>query len=173
MEKRTEMVKKRIREEVERIVEVEEVIYVAYDGTKFRSEEECEKYESTAKGVIEKAFYELMVDGEPFCEYWIWENFGYGSEDFEMAVIDIKDFNDLEIANKYYEINNQNAKTNHSIDKKYVGQKVLVNIGYCYDSIKDVDPQPRTQEELIEQFKKDIDKFFNPKKGEDDGEKKI
>ena len=48
-----------------------------------------------------------------------------------------------------------------SVSPDYIGKRVLVSIGYngefdCYLC-------PRTEEELIEQFKEDIKKFFHPK----------
>jgi len=138
-------------------IEIE--VYQAYDGTIFKEEDECIKYEETARAVIEKAFRGIMVDKEPFTECQIWENFGYGSEEYEMAVIDIKDESDLEIANKYYAYH----KANNLIGKEYIGKRVLVSIGYCYDGIKYTEPYPRTKEDLIKQFEKDINKFFEPK----------
>ena len=148
--------------ELKRERTIEEVYgYEAEDGKIFKTKEECINYEQSAKAVIEREFNQLIV-GEKFYETYIWENFGYGSDEYEMAVIEIKDINDLMIANRYYEINDGKL-----IDKKYIGQKILVNIGYDYDSVKQTNPQPRTQEELLEQFKNTIDEFFNPKKGEE------
>ena len=128
--------------------------YEAFDGKIFKEKEECEKYEKSAYGVITKEFEQLFV-GERFCECQIWEEYGYGSEEFEMAVIDIKDEKDLFIANKYFELTNNNL-----IDKKYIGKRVLVNLGYDYDRC--VCPCPRTVEVLKEQFEKTIMCFFDP-----------
>ena len=152
---------KRIVKETTKVIE--EVTYEAYDGESFKDEQECIKYEETARAVIEKAFYALMVGGEPFDETRIWENFGYGSEEYDFAVIDIKDAHDLEIANRYYTFH----KASEIIPDSFIGKKVLVQIGYCYDSIKETNPNPRTMEELIEQFTNDMDKFFNPKPKEE------
>ena len=79
--------------------------YEAFDGKIFKEKEECEKYERSAYGVITKEFEQLFV-GERFPECHIWEEYGYGSEEFEMAIIDIKDEKDLFIANKYFEFTN-------------------------------------------------------------------
>ena len=140
-------------------IEIKEEKYQAYDGTVFKEEEECIKYEETARAVIEMAFRKLIVGKESFMEYQIWENFGYGSEEYEMAVIDIKDESDLEIANKYYAYH----KANNLIGKEYIGKRVLVSLGYVYDDVKYTEPYPRTKEDLIKQFEKDINKFFEPK----------
>lgn len=128
--------------------------YEAFDGKIFKEKEECEKYERSAYGVITKEFEQLFV-GERFTENQIWEDYGYGSEEFEMAVIDIKDEKDLFIANRYFEFTNSNL-----IDKKYIGKRVLVNLGYDHDRC--VYPVPRTVEDLREQFEKTIMCFFDP-----------
>ena len=48
------------------------------------------------------------------------------------------------------------------ISKDFIGKRVLVNIGFCFDSVKSINPNPRTKEMLIEQFTKDMAKFFEP-----------
>lgn len=140
---------------VEKVLVIEEnVLWKAYDGKTFTSEEECKKYEETAESVIKKAFMKLVVGNiVPECD--IWANYGYGSEEFMMAIIDIKDANDLMIANKYLDF----RKADELIDSKYIGKRIMVNLGYFYeDNIYKVNP--RTMEEVIEQFTKDMAKIF-------------
>ena len=138
---------------------IEEVTgYEAFDGKWFKEKEECEKYERSAYGVITKEFEQLFID-KRFAECQIWENFGYGSEEYELAVIEIKDENDLNIANKYYELVTKGTAAK-LIGKEYIGKRVLVSLGYKFDRF--VEPCPWTVEELKEQFEKDIMKFFNP-----------
>jgi hypothetical protein len=147
-----------------RTITEEVVWYEAYDGERFDSEEECKKYEATATAAIEKAFYGLMVGGKPLAECDIWANFGYGSEEFEVAIIDINDEHDLEIANRFY-IHN---KASNMIPKSYIGKRVLVDIGYGFDSpCRHVEANPQTMDELIVKFTKDMDKWFNPKEEKD------
>ena len=135
---------------------VEEVTgYYADDGTFFRDKAECEKYEQTAKMVIFKEFKALMI-GEPFPECSIWERFGYGGEEYELAVIEIKDKEDLRIANMYGEINKKGTPLTEDV----IGKRVLIDIGDTY--CRDASWRPRTEEELIEMFKEDIKKFFHP-----------
>lgn len=137
---------------------IEEVTgYEANDGKRFSSKEECEKYEQTAEAVINNDFNELFIVGE-FPECSIFESFGYGSEEFWMTVIEINNTNDLEIANRYFEFH---TKGKCRIDSKYIGKRVLVNIGYEWDH--DVNPNPRTYEELVDQFKKETEKYFKTK----------
>ena len=145
--------------------------YQAYDGAFFSSKEECEKYEITAKAVIFNEFKRLFV-GEDFSETQIFENFGYGSDEWGKAVIDIKNADDLHAVNMWIE----NAKyCDHTggLDNSYIGKRLLVNLGQ-YGDFGDCNLYPRTEEELIEDFKRDIAKFFHPtpkeeKKDEDKG----
>lgn len=143
--------------EIKRTVTREEITgYEANDGTIFKTKEECEKYENTAEAVINKEFRKLMLGGEEFPECQIYENFGYGSEEFNMAVLDIKNANDLEIANRYYELHSKKL-----ISNEYIGKRTLVCTGYSHD--RNVYPCPKTYEELVEQFKRDTKKFFQTK----------
>lgn len=137
---------------------IEEVTgYEANDGTWFKTAEECKKYEESAEGVINTQFRQLVV-GDVFTETCIWEDYGFGNDEWEMCVIEIKDVNDLEIANRYYKLHCCNL-----IDKSYIGQKILVHLGSKYDRCG-AHPVPRTKEQLIENFTKTIERYFNPTK---------
>ena len=147
---------------------VEEITgYEADDGTRFKTEEECKKYENSAHYAIYNQFLKLGVS-EPFSECQIFENFGYGSEEYQLIVIDIKDENDLKIANMFAEM--QVPKPDGSrLDRvrfgtNRIGQRLLVGIGdeYCENCYI-----YGTQEEIIEKFKQDIDKYYNPKPKEE------
>lgn len=145
--------------ELKRTRTIEEIYsYEAFDGKHFDSKEECEKYEKTAEAVITKEFRSLMVDGEEFSECYIWEHYGYGSDEYCMAILDIKTEKELEIANRYYEIVTKG--TSKLIGTEYIGKRILVNTGSHYDRY--VNANPITEEELIEQFKKDIAYYFRP-----------
>lgn len=138
---------------------IEEVYgYEATDGTRFDSREECEKYEKTAANVINTRFKSLMVGGEPFPEYQIWESFGGGSDDYEYAVIEMKNADDLKIANMYGELHGKGQ-----LSEVYIGKRILVTLGNHYDSYSS-DWEPRTEEDVIEQFRKDVAKFFHTQK---------
>lgn len=130
--------------------------YQATDGKVFNSKEECEKYEKTAEMVIYNDFKQLMVGGDVFAECSLWENYGYGSEEYEYAIIDIKNADDLRIANMYGEINRKGQ-----LSPDYIGKRILVHMGYQYD--RNVGWCAHTEEELIEDFKKEIGLFFHPK----------
>lgn len=145
---------------------IEEVTaYEADDGTRFKTADECKKYENSARYAIYNQFLKLGV-AEPFSECQIFANFGYGSEEYQLIVVDIKDENDLKIANMFSEMqvpkgmNSDNAR----FGTNRIGQRLLVGIGdeYCENCYI-----YGTQEEIIEKFKQDIDKYYNPKPKEE------
>lgn len=153
---------------IEREEVVKKVIgYEANDGTRFNSEEECRKYEDSAAYAIRKQFDKLIVrnkysdDNGLFSECHIYENFGYGGEEYEMAVIDIKSLEDVKVVDMFVSAccDNTNWK---GFNRDYVGKRVLVGLGFCFDKIKTLHVSG-TEDELIERFKKNISLFFNPK----------
>lgn len=141
--------------EVEKVIK-EDVGYESNDGHVFETESACRDYENSANYVIEMEFKKLLVGNETFAESDIFTNQGYGSEEYKMGVLDIKNADDLKIANQY-----MHSRLNKIMSPDVIGKKVLVNIGYPFDQIQGIDPNPRTEEELIEQFKNDIHCFFD------------
>lgn len=151
-----------------KVVEVEKTIkeitgYRAEDGTFFRTKEECEKYEDTAKAVIRGRFHKLFV-GEQFAECVIYEDFGYGSEEFDMAVIEIKSEEDVKTVEMYAEMVGSSFTNfdNKPITTKDIGKRYLVGFNDCCGS--DCLYINGTMEEQIEHFRHEMDKFFNPEK---------
>jgi len=149
-------------EVIKRTREVEEVIaYEAADGTRFSSAEECEKYEQSAQLAIYNGFIGLSVDGKPFVETAIWDAYGYGSEEWEMLVIEIKNENDLKVANMFAEMQETNADYTNRFTSDHIGKRLLVSIGSQYESRCYI---WGTEEDVVEGFKKNIAPFFHPKK---------
>lgn len=147
---------------------IEEVTaYEADDGTRFKTADECKKYENSAHYAIYNQFLGLAIS-EPFPECDIFENFGYGSEEYNLAIVDIKDEKDLKIANMFAEMQVPDARGNEKklrFDSSRIGQRLLVGIGCDYNENCYI---YGTQEELIEKFKHDIEKFYNPKPKENE-----
>ena len=142
----------------------------ANDGTMFASEEECKKYEQSAMFAIENRFKALTVkQGDddksgffPECE--IFENYGYGSEDFMMAILDIKSKDDLIIVDMWRKMHLSKTdleKEEYNLDESYVGKKVLVSLGYCFDNF-DQFCVVGTLEDLVRSFESDVNKVFYP-----------
>lgn len=153
--------------EIKKTRTIEEVTgYEAFDGTEFTTKEECEKYENSAIGVVTKELEKLFID-ERFVECQIYEHFGYGSEEFEYAIVDIKNDDDLRIINQYYELQSKgNIKSESLISRDYIGKRVMITLGYTYDR-EYTYPNPMTEDKLIELFKKEIGMYFNPTKKEE------
>lgn len=145
--------------------EVEEIIgYRASDGKFFSSQEECEKYEQSARLAIYNGFIGLSVDGKPFSECTIWEDYGYGSDEFEMLVIEIKDENDLKVANMFAEMQEPKEDSTYYVNRfspKYIGKRLLVSVGDQYQSCCRV---WGTEDEVVTGFAKNLSGFFHPKK---------
>lgn len=134
---------------------IKEIVgYEANDGRKFTTAEECKKYEESAIGVI-NADFEAVIQDKPFPECSIYEDFGYGSEDFMMAVVDIKNADVLEIVNKYMAL-----RKNGLINPDFIGKKVIMNIGMCYEKEPSIQPCPMTMDMLVHKFIKDITPYF-------------
>lgn len=146
--------------EIKRTRTIEEVIgYEANDGTQFGSKEECEKYEDSAKSAIREMFLNRCVCGKPFIECSIFENFGYGGEEYEYVIMELKNVEDVKIATMFAGMYN----SKFSVDlNQYIGKRVLVGIGFVFDSYDKDFVIRGTEDELIEQFKHDIAKFFRP-----------
>lgn len=136
--------------------------YETDDGHVFASREEAEKYEKSAAYAITSQFRELMV-GDKFEECEIYENFGYGSEEYYYCVIEIRDEKDLNTALMYQKLKSPNDSTKFS--REMIGKRILVALGYG-----DYDEQCTplyTYEELVDKFAKETKKFFETPKEED------
>lgn len=149
-------------EEIKVTRTVEEVTgYKAFDGTTFKMREECEAYENTAGAVFTKNLMNICVGKKFFYECDIYEEYGYGSEEFQYAVVDIKDENDLEIINRFSEFYYK-GDCNNYVGKEYIGKRVFINIGPNYDLKRSTGYplNPRTKEDMIKAFSDNLDKFF-------------
>ena len=75
-------------------------IYVANDGTEFQNEEECRKYEQTAKCTINAMFKKLKIQRTENVGYKLEDIFALCYEDNVFAV-KIENVDSLEIVNKW------------------------------------------------------------------------
>jgi len=84
-------------ERIEKTIYEEKKTYVANDGTAFKDMEECEKYEETAKCVINSMFKSVPQKHE----YWFNTRFDLFCCDDEIYAVKIRDRDDLESLNKW------------------------------------------------------------------------
>lgn len=158
--------------ELTRTREVTEVYgYESIDGTYFGTSEECKKYEKTARYAINKAFFDLCVrqnedrsfNGIMFAECDIFESFGYGSEEWMLVVVEMKTPEDLKTVDMFRKEHLDASmldNPNHMLTKEHIGKRVLVGIGQLdgYDNFYVYG----TLDELVEKFKNDVNRYFNP-----------
>ena len=169
--------------EIKRTKTIEEVTgYEAFDGERFKTKEECEKYENSAYAVIRKRLSSIAVsiDGgihDTFAECEMFEHFGYGSEEYEYMIVDIKNEDDLRIVNQYYEFVRKDARCKDEVvsglqvPDRYIGKRVMICIGFSYD--RSITASPKSMEELVEQFKNDVSSFFYPDKKNEEKEREV
>lgn len=157
------------REVVQKVIDC----YEAEDGTRFKTKEECQNYEESSEYAVWKQFRQLMVrsghdDNGIFAECQIWENFGYGSEEYDMAVLDIQTPDDLKIVDMFVKecCEKFQAENWQGVNKKYIGKKILVSLGYACDKKKTLYVRG-TLDELVKQFKEETGRFFEEEKGEE------
>lgn len=140
-----------IREKkIEKVEFVKE--YVANDGTVFNSEDECRKYEQTAKGAINGMFMKLpkiqinecAADREPF--------YGFSCEDTIYAVR-IQNVDEVEVINKWLKLTD--PCNCHSVSTEEIG-KIILLCRY-YDGVYVVG----TPEYLKKQYCDAIDQWFS------------
>lgn len=135
--------------------------YEAFDGTQFTEKEQCEAYESTALNVVLARLKKLVI--KELYENEIFENQGYGSEEYQYWVMDIKDKADVDLFNQFRYFTSGGTE----MTDDYIGKRVLVGTGYCYDAFKYRSLYIKgTYDEMIEQYKKDLEKVFKEKEDE-------
>lgn len=126
--------------------------YQAEDGRIFSSKEECEKYENTAYSVIKRDFEKLKL--AEYCECQVFENQGYGSDEYMYWLVEIKNSDDLFIANKFSEV----TKSPKRFENEHINKKLLVSMGCCWDNLKV--SYIRSYDDIIAEFTKDMNKIF-------------
>lgn len=125
------MEKREVKRTVEEVVRVE---YVAEDGTVFRSEDECRKYEESALFVVRKRLKRLNKKYQS--QYSL---FDHGHEDDEIEIFDIQTQEDLDDLKKYLHINLSMHKSYdvkgclEYFDNVTIGHEVIVFWSYEYD----------------------------------------
>ena len=122
-----------IKETVEKVIRTE---YIAEDGTVFRSEEECKKYEESALFAISKELKKLDNKKNGASEYDIYDEC---SEEYLVEIFNAETERDIENIRRYVYLK---ALSNNSyIDKSYVdlpnitpGHEIIIHWSYDVDS---------------------------------------
>lgn len=136
------MKKNEIKRTIEEVVRVE---YIAEDGTTFRDEEECRKYEESALFAINKKLKRL--NSKPVSHYSLNES---SSEEEDLEIFDVQTAEDLENLRRYLYLkmtanrasedsikscftSENGARANFVFDGVTVGHEVLIFWSYDQD----------------------------------------
>ena len=141
---------------------IERKYYVAFDGTEFENEDDCRKYEKEAESIekekeIIRRFKRLMID-DPFPECYAFEDFGYGSEEFMLCVIELKDEMDVSDANNYTLLKGADK----CFTKEDIGKRFLIELGYKYENYN-VCRVRGTYNDLVKDFMKKLQRVYYTK----------
>ena len=136
---------------------IEEVIgYEAYDGTHFEVREECEKYEKTAKAVIEMRIkpYKLGETSE-------WNFFCYrGCDDSTVEVYSIPDEEAFDALCMYLKNNETEWSGTITVPEKenFIGNNMILSWNYDHDYC-DI----YTIDDILNEIRNSYEKVIKPK----------
>ena len=127
----------------------EEITYIANDGTEFKTEDECRKYEDTAECAIRSALSKIVLKECP--SYSVVDDATSFAYEGTLRTIAIHDANDIEVVNKWI-INSVGEKygTAICIGTESIG-KTLV-----FEEYEGWIVNWRTIDEMVERFKKSL-----------------
>ena len=132
---------------------IEEITgYEAFDGNRFSTKEECEKYEAGAVQAAKLAAWHYLVADR--CDYEI-----FGSEDCGLYVFDIPDVKAYEIVLHWAQMDGAYALDKFTPD--YIGKRVALRWSE-WDS-NDFIPVYATEEAMIAWYTERIRKMFADK----------
>lgn len=151
------------------IVEKYEV-FVAEDGTEFKEEAECKKYEESAKGVLSAKYHPLIVGTTN--EFGI---FGTGSEDDAVELVKVVSDADADICMQMYFLFNPYQANKFAngdedvikrvgevkrciIEAKVIGEPLIVNRGYDEDGFWVIGTRSIICEEIQDNIAKAMNK---------------
>lgn len=138
---------------------IEEVTgYEAFDGTVFKTEDECIKYEGTAEAVITKRFFSHVVKGDKYnsvVDPWV-TTILHGYEEDVDVLYDMKDDEAIKDFEMYAQLKEHCQKPQDIIE--YKGKVVLVLISNYDEERCFIEG---TEEEILEDFTKFVKKTFN------------
>ena len=140
-----------------------DTFYVAVDGTEFNTQEECIKYEESAKGVLRSKLKSLIVNDE-----WnAWELMG-GNEDNDVMAVAVPHESDIDIVLQNYYcdhpwiLKESNAyrkdKLVAAVNQAYKDQDVVLFGINCDDNLYLIDTRYniiKRLEDLTKEEKKD------------------
>lgn len=125
--------------EIKETKTIEEVIrtdYIAEDGTVFRDEDECKKYEESALFAVSKKLKRLTKAGYYASQYDIWDEC---CDEYEVEIFQIDTEEDLDYLRRYLYLKGMNEHPNADREclrvsnEVTVGHEVIVFWSYDHD----------------------------------------
>ena len=136
---------------------IEEITsYEAFDGTKFKTESECAKYENSAIAAAKQAAWHYLVAKRVDVDV-------FNSEDMGLYVFDVPDTTAYEVILHWGNISNINQI--EKFTPSYVGKRVAF-CWYDWDGIYFC-PMYATKEQMIEFYTEHIEQLFADKETEE------
>lgn len=115
-------------EKIEKTVVEEKVTYIASDGTVFRDEENCKKWEKSYECTLQKTFNNMQKIEVESCMLGI----PYDNEEATIFAVRPKSENDIVTLNSIQKFHSWGG--NNILDFNSIGKTVFVQIGYGYDN---------------------------------------
>ncbi len=137
--------------QIEKTRTLTDIYYEAYDGELFKSKEECEAYETNAKGVVGKKVFAFRV--AKTSQYVLFSFASCCDDDIEIYLP--KTASELDSLNQYLNFIDKDGKF---LGEEYIGHHVIVQIGYDRDWYR-----ADTYESLVNEFKEQFTKLITPK----------
>lgn len=117
---------KKIEKEYTRVEK--EIYFEAWDGERFKNEDDCLAYESNALGVIGKKVQLFRVTKTN--EYYLFEPLGLGGEDYDVEVYRPASAKDIESLNMYLNMYNKNIGL---LSEDCIGKEIIIFFSYDRD----------------------------------------
>ena len=141
--------------------------YESIDGKIFNSEEECKKYDETAYAVINAEFKSTIV--KITTEYDLIGN-KTGSEDYDIAIINIKNHGDLDKVNRMIQITNEKYHNRFTLlPDTRIGETIAHSLGYGYEKeYQYLGYCYGTKEEILKEIEDGLNQTFSTEKEKKD-----
>ena len=131
---------KKIEKQVEKVTKETVITYEASDGRIFKSEEECKKYEETAKKMVIYNRIQQNLIGKTN----IYDLFGEGSQDEVVEIYRIDSLEIVELLRQYISLTMGVKEAKNIITNDMIGKDIILcwnyDLGWCWthESIDDL-----------------------------------
>ena len=139
-------------------------IFIANDGTEFKTQEECEQYEKSWEGTISVSFQKVPHTKTTEMR---WLGDWAGSEEFDIYLIKPRNLDDIRVINEYFNLSSSQMLTQDNIGAECcIGKdSYYKDSGYVY---KDgIESQIMAAQKAIATMRKELENFGKEKETEE------